>query len=255
VHFSNQCGVVIWIFPYLASALYHDSSLLYKSYLTHSSTVYLLLLFAFATLLLLFAGLAQPFYRGYSLNELGATTFANSRFSFARRVLLVFQSPLAIILLTGTGLMLQTFIKLNGINLGFDPSQKIRVQILFPSGYDLKPELRLALFGQLQVHLAQLPGVRSVASGQDALLVGRYWGTGQLKMPNGSSEPVAGAFLSANYAETAGLKLVHGHWFSDQRGPIQVVINETMAHRLAFGDSAIGSSFTLQNSQKRRFLS
>jgi putative ABC transport system permease protein len=91
--------------------------------------------------------------------------------------------------------------------------------------------------------------VKDVASGQDSLLVGGFWGTAQLAMKDGTYRPVAGNFVSVDYQRAAGIVLKRGRWFSGQRGAVEAVINESMA-RQRFGDEdPIGQSFQIQVSK------
>jgi len=121
-----------------------------------------------------------------TLKEGGAALGESRRMARLRSALVVLQAALAVILLAGTGLMVRSFDKLQRVDLGFDPTGIVKVQIAFPKGYDLKPEARLQLFERLQQRLASIPGVRGVSFGQDSLLVGGFWGTAQLQMRDGT---------------------------------------------------------------------
>jgi putative ABC transport system permease protein len=162
-----------------------------------------------------------------------------------KTALVIFQAAFAVVLLSGTGLMVRSFERLQHVDLGFQPEGRVKVTIGFPRGYDLKPEARLQLFERLQQRLATLPGVRAVSYGQDALLIGGFWGTAQLLMPDGSYQPVAGNFVGADFPKIAGLAIKKGRWFSDKPGVFEVVINESFA-KARFGDEdPIGKSFRL----------
>ena len=180
------------------------------------------------------------------LKEGGPSTGESRRAGRLRNSFVIFQAAFAVILLTGTGLMVRSFQELRKVDLGFDPVGKVKVWVLPPAGYNIKWEARIELFERLQNKLSFLPGVKSASYGQDSLLMGQFWGTGQLKMADGTYRATAGNFVSPNFLETAGLTLTKGRWFSEKKGVFEVVISETLA-KTRFGDrDPIGQSLQLQ---------
>jgi putative ABC transport system permease protein len=162
-------------------------------------------------------------------------------------MLVVFQAALAVVLLAATGLMVRSFEQLQKIDLGFDPTGKVKVVISFPRGYELQGEPRLQLFERLRDRLRSIPGVKDVAAGQDALLIGGIGQAGQLLMKDGTLQPVDGTWVSAHYQKAAGLVLKEGRWFSGKRGILEAVINETMAHAFFGDEDPIGRSFKIHD--------
>jgi len=161
-----------------------------------------------------------------------------------RSLLVMAQTALAVVLLAGTGLMVKSFAKIRHVDLGFDPVGRVKVQFLLPPGPPLKPEQHLQWCQRIAGRLEKLPGVKGVAIGQDALLMGTFWGTAQLQMADGTYQPVAGDFVADNFLETAGMTLVRGRWISERHG-YELVINETLA-RARFGDAdPVGKSIRL----------
>jgi len=110
------------------------------------------------------------------LTDSGRATTAGSSRQRLRSVLVVSTIAIALVLLTGTGLMLNTFIRLVGVDPGFDTKNLLTFQLLLPTGEYFKdegtrngiavvrPSPRLPLvFEQLLERLSKLPGVQSAA--------------------------------------------------------------------------------------------
>jgi predicted permease len=235
-------------FPALFSALTGDEALRYASNWNART------LGCITGLTVLAAGLmgAVPVWRllqaeiSPSLKDGGRAFAGSRRITALRTTLVVLQAALAVVLLAGTGLLVRSLDRLRQVDLGFNPTGKVKVGIATPPGYVLPPQKRFQLFESLQQRLVVLPGVKGASMGQDALLVGRFWDTAQLKMADGSYQPIAGSFVAENLLKVAGLHLKSGRWISDKRGPIEVVINETLARNRFGQDDPIGKSIYLK---------
>lgn len=240
-------AIVRLVFPRLAAAMTGNDAVRYASFFDLKS---LLCVFALGVLAIAVVALVPVWRLGRSdvnlmLKDGGMTTTESGRVGRVRVALIVGQAALAVVLLAGTGLMLRSFERLSHVNLGFDPVGRVKVSLAFPNGYDANPERRLQLFEKLRARLTTLPGVRAVASGQDALLVGGFWGTAQLLMPDGHYEAVAGNFVSADYFKAAGMVLKRGRWLAERRGQYEAVVNETFARKRFGNVDPIGQSFRL----------
>ncbi len=163
-----------------------------------------------------------------------------------RNLFVVLQAAFAVILLTGTGLMVRTFEQLGKVDLGFDPTGKVKVWVIPSAAYKLEPQARYQLFERLQKRLSVLPGVKAASYSQDSLLVGHFWGTAQLKMADGSYRATAGNFVSGDFQQTAGLTMKEGKWLSGNVGDVSVVINETMARERFPGQDPVGRYIQIQ---------
>ena len=239
---------VRWLFPRLFVLLDGNDDALYQSFLNWSTLGCIVSLSIVASvgivLVPVFRLLKTEINAG--LKEGGSSLGETPRMRRIRNLLVVLQAAMAVILLAGTGLMMRTFQRIHQVDLGFDPVGKVKVQVVFPRGFEPPPEARLQIFERLRDRLRSIPGVKDVATGQDSLLMGGFWGTAQLLMRDGTFRPVAGNFVSADYPKTAGLMLKKGRWFSGKRGVVEAVINETMA-RERFGDAdPIGQLFKIQ---------
>jgi putative ABC transport system permease protein len=152
----------------------------------------------------------------------------------------VIQAAFAVVLLVGTGLMLSSFKRIRDVDLGLDPVGKVKIRIVFPRGYELKPEAQLQLFERLKEKLALLPGVRAVSYSQDFILSGTMHSIAGLQMKDGTFQDVAGVISAADFQKAAGLTMRRGRWLSSQRGIYEVVINEALARARFGGEDPIG---------------
>jgi putative ABC transport system permease protein len=234
------CLVVVmaarWCFPPLLALLNGDDSSFYLNYWDWRtlSCICGLSLFACVVTVLAPALRLSRTEINTGLKDGGPTIGESRRFGRIRSSLVILQAAFAVILMTGTGLMVRTFDKLHHVDLGFDPVGKMKVSIQFPRGYELKPEERLQLFERLQRRLSVIPGVQAVSFGQDSILEGENSNV-HLQMADGTFRPAADNFVSADYQQTAGLVLKEGRWLSGKRGALEVVINEALA-KARFGD-------------------
>lgn len=155
-----------------------------------------------------------------------------------RGVLVVSEVALALVLLCGAGLMLQSFVRLMRVNPGFRPEHLLTMKIALPNGTYPKLEQTSAFLDRLLERLNSLPGVQSAAAATTLPLSGESdWGTFLIA---GSSTPDwtrASAAdwrgVTADYFQTLGVPLLRGREFSpaDAKNQNAVIINEAMAKR------------------------
>jgi putative ABC transport system permease protein len=168
------------------------------------------------------------------LKDGGGGVGESRRLARLRGVLVVMQVAFAIILLTGAGLMVRTFQKLQDLPLGFETDQRVKVLIDFPAGYVTGNEARLVLLQRLQEHLRHVPGVTGVAFGSDNLMSGSYSPSQSMQLPDGTLVRVENNTFSGNYREVTGVALKRGQWLNET-WKSEVMINEAFAKR-CFGD-------------------
>jgi putative ABC transport system permease protein len=174
------------------------------------------------------------------LRDGGPTTGESRDTGRIRNLLVLLQAAIAVMLLTGTGLMVRSFDRLHHLDLGFDPAGKIKVTVTFPKGYEMDPGQQVRLFDRLRQRLASIPGVRDVSYGQDALFVGIFPANVHMQLPDGTFRPVAQNAVSPDFQKTAGLLVKRGRWLSGKQGVFEAVINEFAARKLFGGRDPIG---------------
>ena len=178
-----------------------------------------------------------------------------------RRALIAAEIALALMLLTGGGLLLQTFAKLQSADLGFDP-ENVLVGFVNPprTAYDTMAKHR-AFYTRVLESAAAIPGVEKAAlasvlplsgdSDTSFILEGRPAPTSQSETPVTWYRQV-----SAGYFDTMGMTLRRGHPFAAGDATPSVVVNETfvrtyfrdqdaLGRRLRFGSSPDAPWFTI----------
>ncbi len=166
-------------------------------------------------------------------------------------VLVVVQVAVALMLLTGAGLLIHSFTRALAVSPGFDPKGVVTARIIIPQAHRATAESADKFQERLRQSLQELPGVTSVAlSGstpfQGGLPINAFT-LEQDTLPPGSPQP--GAFrvqVTPGYAETLGLKVLEGRFYTEaDRDPKQrvFVVDESFARKFFAGKSAIGGRF------------
>ena len=167
------------------------------------------------------------------------------------RGLLVFvESALAIILMTGTGLLLRSALRLGHVDLGFRPDHLVSMHVDLPGQKYAEDSKIRAFVDEAIRRVSALPGVKSAAVGAAFLprvpdlqleLEGRPGAN-----PGLSHEPVTWSYISEGFLQTMGIPLVRGRYFTTEDRPHAlpvVVINQTMARRVWPGEDPLGKRF------------
>jgi predicted permease len=180
------------------------------------------------------------------LKEQAAAVIGGSR-ARLRRVLVVVQVALSLVLLIGSGLLLRSLVALYRADPGFRTTNLVSFQAdLGLSGYD--GQHARAFHQQLQTQLRSVPGVEAIAVGQTSLLGGsrsRHGVVVEGYQPQESEDPAAYLdVISRDYCRTVGMSLRLGRDFEEQDelpGAKQVVlVNEAFVRRFCEGRNPVG---------------
>lgn len=164
-----------------------------------------------------------------------------------RRGLMLAEVALAVVLVTGAGLMLRTMNNLAAIDTGFSRDQIVTASFNLPIRYDR--EQRLVFIDQAIERLRAIPGVSHAAFTTSVPVAGANWNSifiveGQ-PVPERSQLPVsAWTPISAGYFDTMGIQLIKGRGFDsrDRRdAPFVTVVNETFARRFFGNEDPLGA--------------
>jgi putative ABC transport system permease protein len=173
-----------------------------------------------------------------------------------RRVLIVSEVALAVVLLVGTGLLTRTLWALAHVPLGFHPEGVITLRTSLPispdSAYRTFPA-RTEFYQRVLDHVGSTAGV--ISAGYTTFLpLTNAGGTsgftieGAPPPPPGQSNDANHRVVSADYFQTMGIRLRAGRLFRESDGPGAppvAIINEAMARQYWPGQNPIGRRFHL----------
>ena len=167
------------------------------------------------------------------------------------KVLVATQVCMSMLLVFGTGLLIQTLVNLRRVDPGFDV-ENLLVFRLNPGNAGYKDQDRIIFYDQVREVIAGVPGIRSVAFSSTGLLSGAME-ISSISMPGGNdlSDKELDAHrltISDGFFETMGIPLLSGRHFnaSDTSGAVRtVIVNETFARSLFPDGEALGRSFKI----------
>ena len=170
-------------------------------------------------------------------------------------ILVVTQIAVALVLLTGAGLLIQSFANALKVDPGFNPANVVTGRIAIPAAHRASDEAANKFRDRLLAALREIPGVSSVALAsatpfQGGLPINAFT-LEQDTLPPGSPQP--GAFqvvVTPGYLKTLGLTLLEGRFFEERDlAPNQqvFVVDQSFAKRFFPDRPAIGGRFTFGN--------
>lgn len=167
-----------------------------------------------------------------------------------RGLLVVAEVALALVLLTGAGLLGRSFLRLIHVDTGYDPANVLTAQINLPAN-KYRGTAPVAFLDALLERLAGLPGVRSAGITNllpltPANIVLSFDVVGQTRGPGEDGPSASLRIVSPGFFSALGLALKDGRFFTDhdRAGTTPVVIvNEALAAK-HFGGRAVGQRIT-----------
>jgi putative ABC transport system permease protein len=183
-----------------------------------------------------------------SLRETGRTTLSRGRRGMLG-ALVIGEIALAIMLLVGSGLLVQAFRKVLAVDPGFRPQGVLTWALDLPDGKYKDGPSRDAFYHELIARVRNVPGVERV-SAADLVPLGGHTGNffeGEAVRALGQNEKrpvVLTVTAMAGYFGTMGLTFLGGRDFEErevrEKSPLLAVVNETFAKGLWPGQSALG---------------
>lgn len=180
----------------------------------------------------------------------GARGSGAAALSRSRSALVVAQVALAVVLITGAGLMLRSLAGASGIELGFDPDRVVVTEVQLSADEYPTPAERNAFVERSVASLSAAPGVVS-ASAATWLPLNHETFTLQV-VPSGEAGTPADEWplavlnnVYSGYFATLDIELQEGRDFSSFDGPEAggvLIVNRTLADRFWPGEGAVGQT-------------
>jgi predicted permease len=203
-----------------------------------------------------------------ALKEFGRSGSEGSARQRIRQVLVTAQVALALVLLIGAGLMMNTFLKVRSNELGADTSNLLTFEFRHTQSELMKPVGRFRNVGLWEIspatnlnndrmlqRLQSIPGVVSVAAGNRPPLTGTMWMNFNIQgrptpapTEGGTGQNAAYYAITPNYFGTLKTAILQGRDITTQdsaAAPPVMIINKAMADRWWPGESPIGKYVTL----------
>lgn len=167
-------------------------------------------------------------------------------------MLVVAQVAVALMLLTGAGLLIQSFAQALKVDTGLDATNVVTARIALTRQHRATDAAAVSIRERLTQAMKEIPGVTSVALANGTPFQGGL-GINAFTLENDTLPPGApqpGAFrviVTPGYADTLGLKLIEGRFFQDADQPLAqrlFVVDETFARKYFPNRSAIGGRFS-----------
>lgn len=201
------------------------------------------MLFALGPALSASSGDLFAFVRG------GARSIAGSRAAGrARRVLVVVQFALALVIVASAGLLGRSLERLQHLNLGFDAAPLDVVELRVPESSNLNAASIIDIIDRLSARVAQVSGVISVGAAiqtpfSNGGIDGWVSAEGESKTQH-TSDPFSDLeFVSSSYFQTLGTRILRGRSFDERDArsttPL-VVVSKSVADHYWPGQDVIG---------------
>jgi putative ABC transport system permease protein len=208
--------------------------------------------FVFAMIVALLTGLLfglWPAFRasdpqiGGALRDGGRGSAGSMHAWRVRGALVVAELSLALIILVGAGLVLQSFRKILDVDLGIRTENAVALRVTIPTRYS--DSAIAPFYRELQRGLAAVPGITSV-SASDRAPAQRSGVSTDIRLVERPNANASGTLMSQvsvvlpDYFRAMGMKLLTGRDFAWSDGESVAIVNASAAARFWPGASALG---------------
>jgi len=182
-----------------------------------------------------------------SLKEGGRSALASVRHR-TRGFLVIAEVALALMVLVGAGLMMQSFLRLRNVGAGFSEKDVLTFSVILPQAKYTEAPQRGAFFRQLLERVSALPGVEAAAATSTVPLKGGGWGRsltveGFPVLSVGQAPMIQHTVTTPGYFQTMGIPIMAGRAFNewDTADAEKVtIIDERLAREYWPNESPIG---------------
>ncbi len=185
----------------------------------------------------------------------GSTTGSST--AKVRNAVLVTEVALALLLVTGAGLMIRSIIRVQQTSVGFLSDNLLTFRVSLPETKYPTLEQQVRFFKEATDRIDAVPGIRSAGLVRCLPMTGPCWDSiyvlSDRPLPPPNEVPDFDSnMVSADYFKTMGIPLIKGRFIDEHdtaNSPLTVVVNETLARRMWPHDDPIGKQLKQGNGQ------
>ena len=188
-----------------------------------------------------------------ALKEGGRSSTGGARRNRLRNGLVIAEVALALVLLSGAGLLLKSFARLQNVNPGFNPRNALTFEISLPKvQYPNDPSI-VRFNNEAQRRIASLPGVQSAGFSTILPLAGTNSDSsfaieGQPSNDRNPSPDEENREVSPDYFRALEIPLIKGRFFTDADNadaPPVIIVNQAFAKKFWPNREAVGKRIVM----------
>jgi predicted permease len=185
----------------------------------------------------------------------GAASRGGAADTQVRNALVAIQFALAVTLLVGSGLLIQSVRRIASVDLGYDPRGLVGFSVSPPAHRYDQPAQAAALYARIINAVHAVPGVSDVAAAGGAWLMTKV--DVQDRAPSNAAPALAVYHpISTDYLRTLRVSLVSGRSFTDadMRSPMSagLLVNDSLARQLWPHGNPLGARITIYRQSQAR---
>jgi putative ABC transport system permease protein len=193
-----------------------------------------------------------------SLKEGGRTATQGFRRHRVHGLLVVSEVALSLVVLTGAGLLMRSFVQLMKVNTGLQPEGVLTLQVSVPHFKFRTPQQRSAVLQEILPRIETLPAVDSVGAISFLPVTGdanltRTVPEGSPLIPEEKWPSIEMRRATPGYFRAIGVPLLKGRLFTDydsSEAPPVVIVNDSLARRFWPNEEPIGKRIKQSGSRK-----
>ena len=188
-----------------------------------------------------------------TLKENGSRGGAGTNVRRAQRVLMVAEIALAIVLLTGAGLLVKSFRNLTAVQTGFDSHGVLTARVALPLDRYMSLDQQRGFFRELAERLQALPGVTAAGatatmplSGNSMISTVQIEGQPPTEMSMGNIPAARINAVTPGYFGALRVPLIEGRLLDERDGedaPPTALVNQAFVRRFFAKEDPIGKKF------------
>ncbi len=193
-----------------------------------------------------------------ALKEGGRSSTQGARRNRLRNALVIAEVALALVLLSGAGLLIKSFARLQNVNPGFNPRNALTFEISLPK-LQYPDDASIVRFNnEAQRRIAALPGIQAAGFTTILPLAGTNsdWSFEIQDAPSGANSPSPDEEkrqVSPDYFRALETPLIKGRFFTDADNadaPPVIIVNQAFVRKFFPNRDALGKRITFDNVNK-----